>query len=199
MKNLKTSLELLQTHNLLYQYFLLTLVMKTEYSDEYSAQSQNSERTLFCPDLYVLTNDEHWTMTPETHKYPAAAGSLGFSMTENGKQQDICHLITMWCAQRSLCLNGATNDFDNIKVEVPKRVDGQTGDMLERCMATCGKVARTRAEMRSRARKEASAQEVRGYCKQFAEARHLEHRSCVDNKVFDLIDMRKVKPRNYVT
>ena len=66
-------------------------------------------------------------------------------------------------------------------------------------MATCGKVARTRAEMRSRARKEASAQEVRGYFKQFAEARHLEHRSLVDNEVFDLIDMRKFKPRNYVT
>ena len=47
--------------------------------------------------------------------------------------------------------------------------------------------------------KEASAQEVRGYFKQFAEARHLEHRSWVDNEVFDLIDMRKFKPRNYVT
>ena len=53
--------------------------------------------------------------------------------------------------------------------------------------------------MRSRARKEASAQEVRGYGKQFAEAKHLGCRSCGDNKVFDLIDLRKVKPRNYVT
>ena len=66
-------------------------------------------------------------------------------------------------------------------------------------MATCGRAAGTRAKMRSRARKEASAQEVRGYYKQFAEAKHLEHRSWVDNEVFDLIDMRKVKPRNYVT
>ena len=53
--------------------------------------------------------------------------------------------------------------------------------------------------MRSRARKEASAQEVRGYYKQFAEAKHLEYKSWVDNEVFDLIDMRKVKPRNYVS
>ena len=53
--------------------------------------------------------------------------------------------------------------------------------------------------MRSRARKEASAQEVRGYYKQFAEAKHLEYRSWVDNEVFDLIDSRKVKPGNYVT
>ena len=114
-------------------------------------------------------------------------------------QQDICNLITMPCVQRSLYLNGATNDFDNIKVEVPKGVDGQTRDMLERCVATCGKAAGTRAKMRSRARTEASAQEVRGYYKQFAEAKHLDNRSWADNEVLDLIDMRKVKPRNYVT
>ena len=53
--------------------------------------------------------------------------------------------------------------------------------------------------MRSRARKEASAQEVREYYKQFAEAKHLKYKSCVDNEVFDLIDMRKVEPKNYVT
>ena len=53
--------------------------------------------------------------------------------------------------------------------------------------------------MRSRARKEASAQEVRGYYKQFAEAKDLEYKSSVDNEVFDLIDMRKATPRNYVT
>ena len=94
---------------------------------------------------------------------------------------------------------GAANDFDNIKVEVPKGVDGLTRDMLERCMATCGEAAGTRAQMRSRARKEASAQEVRGYCKQFAEAKHLEYKPWVDNEVFDLIDMRKFKSRNYVT
>ena len=53
--------------------------------------------------------------------------------------------------------------------------------------------------MRSRARKEASAQEVRGYYKQFAEAKRLECKSWVDKEVFDLIDMRKVNPKNYVT
>ena len=138
-------------------------------------------------------------MTPQTHKYAAVAGSFCFATTENGDQQDICNLITMPRVQRSLCLSGATNDFDNIKVEVPKEVDGQTRDMLERCMATCGKAAGTRAKMRSRARKEASAQEVRGYYKQFAEAKHLDNISWVDNEVLDLIDMRKNKPRNYVT
>ena len=56
-----------------------------------------------------------------------------------------------------------------------------------------------RAKRRSRARKDASAKEVRGYYKQFAEAKHLEYKSWVDNEVFDLVDLRKVKPRNYIT
>ena len=126
---------------------------------------------MFYPDLSVLTSDDHWTKTPGTQKYAAAAGSFCFATTENRNQQDICILITMPCVQRILCLNEVTNDFGNRKVEVPRRVDGPTRNMLERCMATCGKAAGTTAKMRSRARKEASAQEVRGHNKQFAETK----------------------------
>ena len=50
--------------------------MATERQYEYSARSQDSAKPVFCPDLYVLTNDEQWTVTPETHKYAAAAGSI---------------------------------------------------------------------------------------------------------------------------
>ena len=32
-----------------------------------------------------------------------------------------------------------------------------------------------------------------------AEAKHLEWKSWIDNEVFDLVDLRKVKPKNYVT
>ena len=105
----------------------------------------------------------------------------------------------MPCVQRSMYLNEVTNNFGSTTVEVQKGVAGRTRDMLERCVATCGKAAATRAKMRSRARKEASAQEVRGYYKQFAEAKHLEYKPWVDNEVFDRIDMRKVMWRNYVT
>ena len=142
-------------------------------------------------------------MTPATHKYAAAAGSFCFSITEEGEQQDVCNLITMPSVQRSLYINEATNGYDccsKKKTEVPDGVDSQTRDMLERCMTTCRRAAGTRAKMRSRARKEASAQEVRGYYKQFAEAKHLEYRSWVDNKVFDLFEsLRKVKQKNCVT
>ena len=135
-------------------------------------------------------------MTPQAHKCAAAAGSFCFVTRENGEQQDVYNLTTAPCVQRSLFLDEVINDSSSGQVEVPKRVDNQTRDMLERCMATCGKAAGAKAESRSCARKEASAQRVRGYCKQFAEAKNLEWQSWIDNEVFDL---RKVRPKNYVT
>ena len=68
-------------------------------SDECSAQSLDSGRKVLYPDLYVLTNDEHWTMTPETHKCAAAAGSFCFVTTEHGDQKDTCNLTTLPCVQ----------------------------------------------------------------------------------------------------
>ena len=154
------------------------------YSDEYSAQSQDSGRTVLYPDLYVLIND--------------AAGSFCFVTTKNGAQQDICNLTSVPCVQRSLYLNELTDDFGSIKVEVPEGFDGRTRDVLERCMATCGKAAGMKAKTRSRARKESSAQRVRGYYKQCAEAKHFEYKSWVDNEVFDFVVSRKVMPQSYV-
>ena len=52
-------------------------------------KSQDSGRTALYPDLYILTDDEHWTKTPETRKYAAAAGSFCFVTTANGEQQDM--------------------------------------------------------------------------------------------------------------
>ena len=52
------------------------------FCDEYNARSQESGRTLLYPDLTILANDEHWTVTLETHRYAAAAGSFCFVTTE---------------------------------------------------------------------------------------------------------------------
>ena len=151
------------------------------------------------PDLHVLTNEEHWKITPEAHKYAAAAKSSCFVISENGEQQDIFNLTSIPGVQRSLCLEEVTDDSSSTRIELPNGVDNQTTNMLERCMATCGKAEGTRAKRKSRARKEASAQEVRGYYKQFGEAKHLEWKSWIANEVFDFVDMRNTKPKNYVT
>ena len=49
------------------------------------------------------------------------------------------------------------------------------------------------------ARKEASTVELRSYAKQFAEAKKAEITSWQEHEVYRLVDMRKHKPKNYVT
>ena len=132
------------------------------------------------PDLYVLTNDEHWIMTPEAHKYAAAAGSFCFVTTENGEQQDIYNLTTGPGVQRSLCLNEVIDDSSSTQVEFPTGVGSQTTYWN----AVWPPVEKQQDQL---------------YHKQFAEAKQLEKKSWIDNEVFDLVDMRKFKPKNYVS
>ena len=68
----------------------------------------------------------------------------------------------------------------------------QTGDMLERCLATCGKAAGVRAKS---SRKEASAQKSTRIL-QAVQAKHVEWKYWIDNEVFVFVDVRKVKSKN---
>ena len=88
---------------------------------------------------------------------PQQLDSFCFITKENGNQQDICNLTTMLSVQRSLNLDGMTNNFSNMHIEVPKGVDGRIRDVLEQCKTICGKAAGIKTRRRSRARTEASA------------------------------------------
>ena len=100
--------------------------------------------------------------------------------------------------QRSLCLEEVIDDSSSTRVEFPSGV-GNKPETRRNAVWPRGKTAGARAKRRSRARKEVSAQEVRGYYKQFAEAKHLEWKSWIDSEVFDLVELTEVKPKNYVT
>ena len=52
--------------------------------------------------------------------------------------------------------------------------------------------------MKNRARKAVTQVELRQYRQQFQEAKQNDHKSWVDNDVYDLIDMRKHPARNFV-
>ena len=131
MKSLNMNQELLQIPNLLDQYFLIILVMKTVNTETNIVHKDGTPKGPYSVQISLyLTNEEHWTTTPATHKYAAAAGSFCSSITEDGEQQVVCNLITMPSVQRSLYLNEATNGHEIIKTEVPDGVDGQTRDMF---------------------------------------------------------------------
>ena len=132
----------------------------SEYSDEQSERSQNSGRTVLYPDLYILTDDEHWTVPPETHKCAA-----------NEEQQDIYNLTTVPSVHRTLCLKAATDNSGSTRAELPNGDNSQTRNMLERSTTTCGKAAGARAKVRFSCAKRSVNP---GYYKQSAEAKHIE-------------------------
>ena len=55
------------------------------------------------------------------------------------------------------------------------------------------------AKRPDRSRKEASMTDKKMFAKQFLDAKKAEYQSWVDNDVFDIVDMRKIKTRNWVT
>ena len=133
-------------------------------------------------------------MTPEAHKYATAAGSLCFVTTENGEQEDIYNLTTFLGVQRSLCLEEVIDDSSSTRVEFPKRVDNLTRDMLERCMATCGKSRRSKSQEETPCTKSSispgSTRILQAVCRS---------ETGLAMRFFDLVDMRKFTPMNCVT
>ena len=80
------------------------------------------------------------------------------------------------------------------KLEVPKRVDGQTGDVLEQCMTTSVRAAGVKSKKEIPCtEKKPQLKKWEVYYKQFAKAKLLQCNSSVDDEVFDLVDLRKVK------
>ena len=55
------------------------------------------------------------------------------------------------------------------------------------------------ATRKNRARKEATLKELKVYARMFIEAKSAEIKSWFDNDVFDLVDIRKFKPKSFVT
>ena len=171
----------------------------SEHRDEYSARSQDSGRTTLYPDLCILTNDEHWTVTPEKHKCAAAAGSFCFVTTANGEQQDMCDLTTKPSVQRSLCLEEVTDDSSSTRVELPNGFDNETRARLERSIATCGKPQEQEP-------KSDLAHEKKGQPREYGDTtiNLLERNTSSGNpglrmRFLNVVDLRKFKPKNYVT
>ena len=93
-----------------------------EHGEENLAQQYKVHEvvtTVLHPDLHVLTNVEHWTMTPEAHKHAAAAKSFCFVTTENGEQTDICNyrVCSDHCASMELI-----DDSSSTQVDIPRRI-----------------------------------------------------------------------------
>ena len=85
----------------------------SEYSDGYSAQSWASQKTLYYPDLHVLTEDEHWTMTrcsfycPDSEigcvsKFPVRNHELGGLGLKRQPVVCLSNRICYWCGTATM-------------------------------------------------------------------------------------------------
>ena len=179
-------MELLQILNLLYQHFLITLVMKTlskAMNTVHKVETPKGLCAIQISTFWLMMSIGQWRQRHTNMQQQLDHFALRLLKMEINKT----YAIWSWCRvyQRSLYLNGATNDFHNIKVVVPKGVDGQTKDMLERCMVTYGRAAGTRAKMRSRATKGSiSPRSTRNTANNLLKQKHLEYKPWVDNEVF---------------
>ena len=77
-------------------------------------------------------------------------------------------------------------------------MDDEVKKDLEQCyrMIHTAKKPKTKKKQN---RKEASSAELRQYRNQFGEAKQNEIKSWIDNEVYELVDMRKLEVKNYVT
>ena len=67
----------------------------SEYSDEYSPESEDVERILNNPDLYDLNDDEHWILISIVYRYTVAVGSFFFQTIESEINRKLSNLITI--------------------------------------------------------------------------------------------------------
>ena len=131
-----------------------------------SARSHDSGRTVLYPDPYFWTNDEHWTMTPEAHKYAAAAGTFCFVTSAAYKLKSRKKLTV----KPETCWNAVWPPVEKQQEQGPR------GDPVHERKHQLRKYEDTTSSLLKRVEK-----------------------SWIDNEVFDLVDLRKVKPKNYVT
>ena len=161
----------------------LPVVHTPDNTDEEHDEDDDAA-TIFYPeaqdDLYVLEDKSHWCMLPESHKVSAMTCSFSFPRDVESKVFDVSQIHT---TQRTFLALGL-----------------DVGPELSTACAVVGSAlaAPSRAKV-NRARKEASVMDKRHFAKQFLEAKKAEYQSWLDNDVFELVDMRKLKVRNFVS
>ena len=140
---------------------------------------------MLCPDLHILTNDEHWTVTPATHKFAAAAGILfsdyGDRRTTGYKQFDYAKCAAMTVPQ------GSDRQIRNQRHA--GTLYGHLWTSRRSKSPKCGLVHKKKRQPR----KYENTSSI------LLERNTSSGHRGLTMRVFDLVDLRKFKPKNYAT
>jgi hypothetical protein len=177
--------------------------------DDSQGDTTDSDRTVdygdLVKDLYI--DEDEWSWISSDHKICSMTGSFTIPRDAYGLPVDVSKTLTTQrtlknlkntCNLSQICSKASKSDI----LEDYSLLTDDDQAMIHLCFEASGLKLKDTAcvvNPKIKKRKEASQTERRQYAKQFAEAKQAEYQSWVDNQVFDLVDVRKLKVKNYVT
>ena len=161
------------------------------------AQTEDSDETIDYGDLYV--DDSQWSWLSMEQKLCSNTGSFTVPRYIDGSPVNIketpshADFVTSYSVIAERKRESFRRNFSDIK-EVYSGITEE-----DKAYLTLFQSEDKFAHLVGKKRKEATQQERRQLAKQFLEAKQAEVKSWFDNDVFELVDMRKLKIRNFVT
>ena len=161
------------------------------------AQTEDSDETIDYGDLYV--DDSQWSWLSMEQKLCSNTGSFTVPRYIDGSRVNIketpshADFVTSYSVIAERKRENFRRNFSDIK-EVYSGITEE-----DKAYLTLYQSEDKFAHLVGKKRKEATQQERRQLAKQFLEAKQAEVKSWFDNDVFELVDMRKLKIRNFVT
>ena len=180
--------------------------------DEYMQHGTHWTAAYHQHDLVVLEEDNFWKDQPDDHKMASMTASFSQVRDMDGHVITVDDLETTPLVSQALYLDNSWHQHahlsevqDDIQHLSPEEQQSlrhalrSTQSPSERaCMPKAKAVTAPRRRMA--ARREATAEEKRSYAKQFVEAKLAEYKSwSEENDIYDMVDMRKQKVKNYIT
>ena len=161
------------------------------------AQTEDSDETIDYGDLFV--DDSQWSWLSMGQKLCCNTGSFTLPRYIDGSPVNVKNVqshadfVTSYSVIAERKRENLKKNFSNI-AEVYSGITDQ-----DRAYLTLFQSEDKFAHLVGKKRKEATQQERRQLAKQFLEAKQAEVKSWFDNDVFELVDMRKLRIRNFVT
>lgn len=159
-------------------------------------EDDDSDDTLDYNDLTI--DESQWTYLTEEQKLCCNTGSFTVPKYIDGSPVDLSNVgsSSSLSMSYSVLTERQKNRCRKIRSDIIEEYKNISDD--DKSYFTLYHVNQHFSNLFGKKRKEASQQEKRELAKQFLEAKKAECKSWLDNEMFDLVDMRKMKVRNFV-
>eukprot|EP00435_Cladocopium_sp_Y103_P076170 s9_g79.t2 len=160
--------------------------------------STDSDDTLDYNDLVIEDDDKTWCFLTQEQKICSNTASFSVPRLIDGSPIQVSSVASSSSIGMSYSVLSERQRSKGRKFrsDIIEEYHGITDE--DKAFMTLYSVTDKFAYLVGKKRKEATQQEKRDLAKQFLDAKKAECQSWIDNEVFDLVDMRKMKVRNFV-